>query len=422
MPARRAAAGDGTAGGTHQTRMQDHFPQNKRARAGACSAGNSSAAGGGAHGRKDEQAMPHGRGLAPVVNDFFSSTSQSSFGDDEDCAHALSQTPTQPDVDGEEGGVSDVDGGDEAPPEGGGAARFEFYDSVHGDMKRALDADPGIMELCGTGPFQRLLETKQLGVCFHVFASATHTRAEHSVGVCYLASRMLNSLTRSIADLHATWGGSVPLGCPAQSLPEPPDHIDRFCVLAAALGHDLGHGAFSHLFEHIVHEVVNKAEWSHEAMSVTMLERALQERLQQAPRGGTEGELKEEDFRFIFECILGKDLHAMPATFQGEQCTTAAECREARRGRGRTKEYLYDIVSNVHSGLDVDKIDYLMRDPHVLGPSHAFKTRAQRLKDLCEHASVRWCREGTDCTQGRWGICWPETLKDTADLVFRHRF
>ena len=34
----------------------------------------------------------------------------------------------------------------------------------------------------------------------------------------------------------------------------------------------------------------------------------------------------------------------------------------ARRGRGGNKWYLYDIISNVDSGLDVDKLDYMLRD------------------------------------------------------------
>ena len=35
---------------------------------------------------------------------------------------------------------------------------------------------------------------------------------------------------------------------------------------------------------------------------------------------------------------------------------------EKRQGRGRDKFWMYDIVNNSRSGLDVDKLDYFMRD------------------------------------------------------------
>jgi len=212
----KRAAGTGEA---HQSKIQDFFQQNKLPRT-------AGAAGGGYRTGKDEGKYEQGVGTEKEI-----------FEDDEDAAHmqeSLSQTPTQPDAAGEqeqeeggrEGGRERAsegarEGGREGGREGDGeeeedGARgraFQFRDAVHGDMTSTLAAQ-GIKELCETGPFQRLLETKQLGACFHVFERAVHTRAEHSVGVCYLASKMLDSLTKSIIDLRKACGGTVPHGCP----------------------------------------------------------------------------------------------------------------------------------------------------------------------------------------------------------------
>mmetsp|Transcript_7979 Transcript_7979/g.23671 ORF Transcript_7979/g.23671 Transcript_7979/m.23671 type:complete len:499 (-) Transcript_7979:32-1528(-) len=56
--------------------------------------------------------------------------------------------------------------------------------------------------------------------------------------------------------------------------------------------------------------------------------------------------LTSRDWIFIKECIIGGPLKEYSDYI----------------GRGREKEFLYDIVSNRHSGLDVDKIDYFARD------------------------------------------------------------
>ncbi|KAE9545874.1 hypothetical protein FO519_010914, partial [Halicephalobus sp. NKZ332] len=39
----------------------------------------------------------------------------------------------------------------------------------------------------------------------------------------------------------------------------------------------------------------------------------------------------------------------------------------ALEGRPASKQYLYEIVNNVHHGLDIDKLDYLIRDSHHTG-------------------------------------------------------
>lgn len=53
------------------------------------------------------------------------------------------------------------------------------------------------------------------------------------------------------------------------------------------------------------------------------------------------------DWIFIKECIISKPIDARKNDFVG---------------RERGKEFLYDIVSNRHNGLDVDKMDYFARD------------------------------------------------------------
>jgi deoxynucleoside triphosphate triphosphohydrolase SAMHD1 len=64
----------------------------------------------------------------------------------------------------------------------------------------------------------------------------------------------------------------------------------------------------------------------------------------------SEAILTSRDFIFIKECILGGPL-------PGE--------KEFIGRPDRSQEWLYDIVSNRRSGLDVDKLDYFARDERL---------------------------------------------------------
>ncbi|HVJ79561.1 MAG TPA: HD domain-containing protein [Planctomycetia bacterium] len=97
-------------------------------------------------------------------------------------------------------------------------------DAVHGDI--AFDEEE--MALVDSPPIQRLRGVKQLGASHLVFPSAVHTRFEHSLGACWLARRILESL--------ALAGHEVA-----------PD--DRRTVLFTALLHDVTHVPFGHTFE-----------------------------------------------------------------------------------------------------------------------------------------------------------------------------
>ncbi len=87
--------------------------------------------------------------------------------------------------------------------------------------------DELIFDLYNSREFQRLGRIKHLGVSDFIYPAATHTRLSHSLGVYYLAYKVLENLN------------------PETSL------STRRAILSAALLHDVGHGPLSHNFEKV---------------------------------------------------------------------------------------------------------------------------------------------------------------------------
>jgi len=195
-------------------------------------------------------------------------------------------------------------------------------DSVHGHIK--------IPALCqaviDTAQFDRLRGIKQLGNLHYVFPCAKHTRWEHSVGVMHLAGEFINALRH-----------------PDRRQPDCCDNRDQLCVMLAGLCHDLGHGPCSHLWESLVAEARPGFHWRHEKTSIDMLDHIIKEN-NLMPVFESHG-LVERDIIFIKELIYG------PLEENGSYI-----------GRGPEKHFLYEIVANKISSIDVDKWDYILRD------------------------------------------------------------
>lgn len=194
-----------------------------------------------------------------------------------------------------------------------------FNDPIHGNISMS-----GLcLEIIDTKEFQRLRDLKQLGTCDFVYPGATHTRFSHSIGVAYYAEKVVRTLVKHQPELGIT-------------------EEDILCVKVAGLCHDLGHGPFSHVFDGVFMTRMHpKKKLRHEDWSVNIFNYLLEKNQININSYG----LDEKDRLFIAEIISG--------VAEGE-----------RQGRPAQKFYLYDIVNNSRSGLDVDKLDYFQRDIH----------------------------------------------------------
>jgi hypothetical protein len=121
--------------------------------------------------------------------------------------------------------------------------KFEFLDDVHGTIHlNALEVDA-----IDSPEFQRLFRLGQLGLVDLVFPTANHTRATHSIGVCHLAKRLVDTLN---VNRHKSRRGPPPNHDP--QVPIISD-AERVLIGLAGLLHDIPHGPLSHDIEKKTH-------------------------------------------------------------------------------------------------------------------------------------------------------------------------
>lgn len=191
-------------------------------------------------------------------------------------------------------------------------------DPIHDIIVWAPDRPEGrlLLELLDTPEVQRLRHIRQLALSSLVYHGAEHSRFAHSVGVAWVAHRML-----------------AQVGAVARV-----DEGERLVTLAAALLHDIGHGPFSHALEAVTGE-------PHEGRTVSFL---------RAPESGVHRVLAAVD-PAMPEAVAGRLEHssaAQPGPGPGPE----------PGGGGRA--FLDEIVS---SQLDADRMDYILRDGHATG-------------------------------------------------------
>jgi len=186
-------------------------------------------------------------------------------------------------------------------------------DPIHGDIK----LEGLFLDLIEAPEVQRLYNIKQLGFAHLVFPGAHHTRLEHSLGAYYMASQAAEKLEL--------------------------DKDEKETVACAAMLHDIGHGPFSHTLESILRDTLNVDH-------VDLTEKLI---------------LGEHT---IFEPDE-KEFIGSPSVFDilNKHGIDKKEIINIIRGKVHKKPYLSQLLN---SSIDVDQLDYLVRDAYYTGVAY----------------------------------------------------
>lgn len=168
--------------------------------------------------------------------------------------------------------------------------------------------------------FQRLRGLKQLGLASLVYPNATHTRFAHSLGVFRIMSRVI--------DLFVDRGHF--------------DNEDRRKLRAAALLHDIGHYPYSHLMEFVDRDPLRPKLLGAQSDSPKVVNKGEALRYPSHEKIGELIITGRPDVRQLLE-NEGIDPVEIAAMIRGEHSKPA-----------------YNRLT--HSSLDVDRMDYLVRD------------------------------------------------------------
>ena len=215
-----------------------------------------------------------------------------------------------------------------------------IFDPLYG----FIDITPLEWEIIHSPFYQRLRWIKQIGFSFYTFPGAEHSRFGHSIGVMYNAHGILKSIGRAVPDEHffdinytseeKTWHQSIRL---------------------AALLHDLGTFCFSHTTEmaYIRYGETTNSKNSkghpddHEHLGSYII--------------------KNSQAEFGITSILER--HKIDPQMISDLVKGISE----------------DILANqiLHSEIDCDRMDYLLRDAHYTGLNYGAYDRDYLLHHFC---------------------------------------
>ena len=186
-------------------------------------------------------------------------------------------------------------------------------DPIHGNIK----LEGVFLDLLETPEIQHLYNIKQLGFAHLVFPGAHHSRLEHSLGAYYLASRAADALNIAKSD--------------------------KEIISYAALLHDIGHGPFSHTLESILRGLLNVDH-------VDLTEKLI---------FGEYDIFDSQEKKFVSAPSVCKVLD--------KNGVDQKEIVDLIKGKKCEKQHMSQLLN---SAIDVDQLDYLIRDAYYTGVAY----------------------------------------------------
>lgn len=221
---------------------------------------------------------------------------------------------------------------------------MEFRGYINDNIYGSIPVTKTEFDLINTNAFQRLRNIKQLGLTNLVFPSADHTRFSHSLGVMYIVGRMAETL-QNIGVLKT-------------------DDVKKLRI--AGLLHDIGHYPLSHLGEKVY--------------------------MYQTPKRKPKKPIAEDNNILLKMCGKPTNENAHHENLGKYVIQNRTEIRQllerdkidpleiAQIIRAEHVNLIYGQL--IHSGLDADRLDYLLRDSQQTGSKYGLVDLDYLLRNL----------------------------------------
>ena len=220
----------------------------------------------------------------------------------------------------------------------------KIIDPVHGFID-VTEVESKIIEL---PIFKRQQNLKQLSLTNWVFPGAEHTRYIHSLGVMYIADEMAKNLRRTTGELVFNDG-------------------QRQLLRLAGLLHDIGHYPLSHITESAYMDNLLEGEKTFSDLNKKTLN-SIKEAF--GRKTGKEKRGVKFHHEEIGKEVIGSDKQIKRIIEEYCPFIKIEDIQDIIIGNCEGKPHLSAMVQLMHSELDADGIDYIMRDATFSGTSY----------------------------------------------------
>lgn len=224
---------------------------------------------------------------------------------------------------------------------------YEIRDPVH----KTIEFSEKEKKIIDHPYVQRLRFVRQLGMTFFVYPGAGGDRFSHAVGAMHVAGLVWDRIGETSGDLLDSYFSSKER------------HYLREILRFAALLHDVGHPPFSHVSEKFMPKLGQldlPRKWFAEFTA--------------------ERQATHEDFSVMLIAELGLGKKAVMSAEEAQDIASlvhhdvmASPSWSKKFGLGEGRRGIHSLLRSLISGeLDVDRMDYLLRDAHHTGVAYGY--------------------------------------------------